>query len=63
MQVSWTGIVVFAAFCLALWFALARPAWMPAAEAAVTLLIMLGIAGILFPRVRTWTAARRRTKS
>jgi hypothetical protein len=33
------------------------------AEAGVTLLIMLGIAGILFPKVRRWNAARRKTKS
>jgi hypothetical protein len=63
MQVSWTGIFVFIAFCVALWFALARPVWMPAAEAIVTVLIVLGIAGVLMPRVRAWNAARRRTKS
>ena len=45
MQVSWTGIFVFVASCVALWFALARPVWMPAAEAIVTVLIVLGIAG------------------
>jgi hypothetical protein len=63
MHISWTRIVVFVAFCLALWFGLARPVWMPAAEAIVTVLIMLGIVGVLLPSVRAWKTERRRTKS
>jgi hypothetical protein len=62
MQVSWAGVTVFVAFCIALWLALARPVWMPAAEAIVTVLILLGIAGVVLPRVRSWNAERR-TKS
>jgi hypothetical protein len=52
MQISWTGVVVFVAFCVALWLALSRPPWMPAAEAVATVLIMLGIGGVLLPRLR-----------
>ena len=32
MQINWTGLVVFAAFCLVPGAAVSRPDWMPMAE-------------------------------
>jgi hypothetical protein len=52
LRINWTGLIVFAGFCLALWAAISRPAWMPLAEGAATVLILFGIAGLLLPRVR-----------
>jgi hypothetical protein len=52
MQIKWTGLIVFAGFCVALGAALSRPAWMPLAEGVATVLILLGLAGFLLPRIR-----------
>jgi hypothetical protein len=49
MQVSWSGVVVFAAFCLMLWVAMERPAFTPVAEIVATVLIALGITGVMAP--------------
>jgi hypothetical protein len=54
MQVSWSGVAIFAAFFLFLWAALANPPWRPLAEAAATILILLGFAGIVIPRLRKY---------
>jgi len=52
MQIKWTGLIVFVGFCMALGAALSRPAWMPLAEGVATVLILLGLAGFLLPRIR-----------
>ena len=52
MQINWTGLIVFAGFCVALAAVISRPTWMPLAEGAATLLILLGLAGLLLPRIR-----------
>lgn len=52
MQINWTGLVVFAAFCVLLGAALSRPAWMPVAEGVASVLILLALAGFLVPRLR-----------
>ncbi len=54
MQVSWTGVAIFAAFCLFLWVAPANSTWRPLAEAAATALVLLGFAGIVIPRLRKY---------
>ena len=41
MRINWVGLVVFAAFCVALVMVVSRPAWMPLGEAAATILILL----------------------
>ena len=53
MQVTWTGWIVFVGFCVLLWVVVSRPVWMPLGEAIATVLILLGLAGLLVPRVRT----------
>ena len=52
MQINWSGLIIFAAFCLLLWAVVSRPTWMPLAEGAATVLILLAIAGIAIPRLR-----------
>lgn len=52
MQINRTGLIVFTAFCVLLWAALSRPAWLPVAEGVATVLILLGLAGFLLPRIR-----------
>jgi hypothetical protein len=52
MQVSWSGAAVFGGFCVLLSAALSRPEWSPLAEAGATVLILLGIAGVLEPRLK-----------
>ena len=52
MRINWVGLVVFAAFCVALVMVVSRPAWMPLGEAAATILILLALAGLLVPRTR-----------
>jgi hypothetical protein len=54
MQCSWTGVAIFAAFCLVLWVALADPTWRPLAEAAAGVLILVGFAGIVIPKLRKY---------
>jgi hypothetical protein len=54
MQVSWSRLAIFAAFCLVLWVALANPPWRPLAEAAAGVLILVGLAGIVIPRLRKY---------
>jgi glucose-6-phosphate-specific signal transduction histidine kinase len=54
VQVSWTGAAIFAAFCLVLWVALANPPWRPLGEAAAGVLILVGFAGIVIPRLRKY---------
>jgi hypothetical protein len=52
MQINWSGVIVFAAFCVLLGTALSRPAWMPVAEGVATVLILFALAGFLIPRFR-----------
>ena len=52
MTINWTGLIVFAGFCVAVWAAASRPAWMPLAEGVGTVLILLGLAGFLLPIIR-----------
>ena len=52
MQIDWTGLLVFAAFCLLLGAALSRPDWMPAAEGIASVLILLALGAMVLPRVR-----------
>jgi hypothetical protein len=52
MRINWIGLVVFAAFCLALVAVVSRPDWMPLAEAAATILILSGLAGLWLQRRR-----------
>jgi hypothetical protein len=52
MHINWTGVIVFTGFCMLLWAVTARPAWMPLAEGIVTMLILLGLAGVLVPKNR-----------
>jgi ABC-type uncharacterized transport system permease subunit len=51
MQINRTGLMVFTAFCVLLWAAISQSAWMPVAEAVATVLILLGLAGILVPKI------------
>jgi hypothetical protein len=44
LQINWTGLIVFAGFCVALWAAVSRPTWMPLAEGVATILILLVLA-------------------
>ena len=52
MQINWTGLLVFAAFCLLLGAALSRPDWMPLAEGVASVLILLALGAFVLPRVR-----------
>ena len=52
MQINWTGLIVFTAFCVLLWAALSRPVWLPVAEGVATVLILLALAGFLLPKLR-----------
>lgn len=52
MQINWTGLIVFAAFCVLLGAALSRPTWTPVAEGVATVLILVALAGFLVPRLR-----------
>jgi len=54
MHVSWSGVAIFGAFCLFLWMALANPTWTPFFEAAATVLVLVGFAGIVIPRLRKY---------
>jgi hypothetical protein len=54
MQVPWSGVTIFGAFCLFLWVALANPTWTPFFEAAATVLVLVGFAGIVIPRLRKY---------
>ena len=52
MRINWTGVIVFTGFCGLLWTVLARPVWMPLGEGIATVLILLGLAGLLVPKIR-----------
>jgi hypothetical protein len=52
MRINWIGLAVFIGFCVLLWAALSTPAWMPVAEGVATVLILLGLAGLLLPKLR-----------
>jgi|RhiMetStandDraft_8_1073273.scaffolds.fasta_scaffold85536_2 hypothetical protein len=54
MQVSWSGVAMFAAVCLFLGVALANPTWKPFVEAAAAVLILVGFAGIAIPKLRKY---------
>ena len=52
MQINWTGLIVFAAFCVLLWAVLSRPVWLPVAEGVATVLMLLALAGFLLPKLK-----------
>ena len=52
MQINWTGLIIFTGFCVLLWAAISHPVWMPLAEGIATVLILLGLAGLLVPKIR-----------
>jgi hypothetical protein len=54
MQVSSSGLAIFAAFCLFLWVVLANPTWSPLAEIAATVLVLVGFGGIVMPRLKKY---------
>jgi len=52
MHINWTGLILFAGFCVAFWAAVSRPTWMPLAEGVATVLIVLALGGLVWPKVR-----------
>jgi hypothetical protein len=52
MQISWSGLILFAGFCVALWAAVSQSTWMPLAEGIATVVIVLALGRLLWPKVR-----------